>query len=94
MPPQSRCGGFKPLSESALATPARGQAWKRKGVGECFFIMAHADGYVMARYKRCAPFVIATKDLQRNCERMTELDRNMGRAVRFICSTEDTNVSF
>lgn len=82
------------MNASLLSTPARGQAWRRKADAECFYIMAHADGYVMARYKRCTPFVMATNDLQRNCLRMMDADRNMGKPVRFICGEMELNVEF
>ena len=81
-------------SRTTPSSPARGQAWKRKGDGECFYIMAHADGYVMARYKHCTPFTMAVKDLQRGWVRVPDADRNMGKPVRFACGQKDSNVPF
>ena len=63
------------------ASPARGQAWRRSRVpgGTLFFVMAVADGYVLARYKGCSPFVMSIRELQTSCTRMESFDRNMGR---------------
>lgn len=61
------------------SSPSRGQAWQRSGQEELFFIMAVADGYVLARRKGCMPFVLSISALHVNCTRMDAFDRNMGR---------------
>ncbi len=67
-------------STDRKASPARGQAWRRRGSDNInFYIMAVADGYVMARYKGCSPFVMFVKDLHRSCVRMEAFDRDLGR---------------
>lgn len=61
------------------SSPARGQAWQSRGKDRLFFVMAVADGYILARYKGCMPFVMSISALHVNCTRMDAFDRNMGR---------------
>jgi len=42
--------------ESSKRTPKEGEIWTQDG-GRVFKVMAVADGYVMARFKGCIPFV-------------------------------------
>lgn len=71
-------------STDRCASPARGQAWKlKRGCGQLLFIMAVADGWVLARYKGCIPFAL----LRERPSPLLQTVFNVGTLKEDICTT-------
>lgn len=58
-------------SEAPVEAPKKGEHWVKLDGGEaCRLMCDPVEGYVMARYKGCMPWVLNVKDLVKTFKRV------------------------